>query len=158
MGQVVTKVCTKCSKTKPIEDFHWKIKPVKKTAQCGDCLNISTRKHYRDNKDKYKDKTVKNNLRYIYRARVFIRELKLGNGCTRCEESHPDVLEFDHVNPKTKRVEISYMTHHAYSIDSILEEIEKCVLLCANCHRKKTSLQKDWYNFKQKKEKSWVEQ
>lgn len=142
-----TKQCSNCCETKDINLFHWKKKPVKKTAQCGECLNISTRKHYHKNKDAYKDKAVKNNLRYIYNARVFVRELKIGNDCSRCGESHPDVLEFDHLNPKTKRVEISYMTHHAYSIESILEEIEKCVLLCANCHRKKTSLEKEWYQF-----------
>ena len=61
-----TKQCSNCREIKDINLFHWKKKPIKKSAQCGECLNIYKKKHYKKNKRVYKDKAVKNNLKYIY--------------------------------------------------------------------------------------------
>ena len=143
-----TKVCTKCLKEKPVEKFHWKKKDIKRNKQCGKCINKYCKMHYGKNRKKYKEKARIHNQRYIQEGRMFVRGLKMSNSCVKCAESHPDVLEFDHVEPSSKSTDISYMAQHAYSLETIEKEIAKCVLLCANCHRKRTALQKDWYQYK----------
>lgn len=49
------------------------------------------------------------------------------------------VMDFDHRDRKLKLASINRMINfHSYSKDKILEEIEKCDLVCANCHRIRT--------------------
>lgn len=62
-----------------------------------------------------------------------IRSLKSG-GCIECGESDPVCLDFHHKDPKTKKYLISQMTMRTKA--RILEEAAKCIILCANCHRK----------------------
>lgn len=62
-------------------------------------------------------------------------DLKAGKyECSECSESHPSCLVFHHVEDKS--LEISFMVNQGFSRESILQEIDKCVALCANCHHK----------------------
>jgi hypothetical protein len=45
-------------------------------------------------------------------------------------------LDFHHKNPKTKKDKVSRLVDCAFNKTIILVEIRKCVVLCANCHRK----------------------
>ncbi|MFB6361996.1 MAG: homing endonuclease associated repeat-containing protein [Halobacteriales archaeon] len=56
--------------------------------------------------------------------------------CERCGETHPGCLEFHHHDTEEKQFGVSEMANRGHSIDNILDEIEDCVVLCANCHRK----------------------
>jgi hypothetical protein len=47
------------------------------------------------------------------------------------------VLQFDHLRDKCKG--IAYMCGSAFAWSTILEEIAKCQVLCANCHTRKTA-------------------
>lgn len=75
--------------------------------------------------------------RKIQFRRRFITALKIEQGCVRCSESDPVVLDLDHINPLDK----TYPIHKALfkSEDKFLRELEKCQVLCANCHRRKTA-------------------
>lgn len=64
-----------------------------------------------------------------------IAEAKLA-GCSRCPENHPGCLDFHHLDPSTKKKEISRMARDGSSEKHLLEEIAKCEILCSNCHRK----------------------
>lgn len=56
--------------------------------------------------------------------------------CTDCGVSYPSyVMDFDHLGDKVRG--ISYMARH-YSVEKVLAEIEKCEVVCANCHRERT--------------------
>jgi len=55
------------------------------------------------------------------------------DGCESCRVDSPVCLDFHHVGDKTKRV--SHMVSSGWSLSEIIEEIERCVLLCVNCHR-----------------------
>lgn len=65
--------------------------------------------------------------------------------CVVCGMSDPRVLEFDHVNPKTKTIGIAVAITNVLSWERILLEIEKCQILRANCHKIKTAQQQGWY-------------
>jgi hypothetical protein len=55
--------------------------------------------------------------------------------CSKCDEDHPATIDFHHSSgEKEKRV--SLMVADGYSISRILSELGKCIVLCANCHRK----------------------
>lgn len=56
--------------------------------------------------------------------------------CSRCGETHPACLDFHHRNPGKKFASIADMVGRGYGVKSILKEIEKCDVLCSNCHRK----------------------
>jgi hypothetical protein len=65
------------------------------------------------------------------RARDFIRKMK-SSGCSKCGFQNVLALQFHHLNPKTKKFNIA--NFRTYSLKRIKEEIDKCVVLCANCH------------------------
>lgn len=59
---------------------------------------------------------------------------KFGNKCFDCNESfHKCAYDFHHINPLEKKFEIAPALDRNW--DTILEEIQKCVMLCSNCHR-----------------------
>jgi len=57
-------------------------------------------------------------------------------GCSRCEEDDPACLDFHHVDGDDKEMAVGKMITYGYGKDRLREEIEKCAVLCANCHRK----------------------
>lgn len=65
-----------------------------------------------------------------------LSEIKQSSGCTDCGENNPIVLDFDHI--RDKKYNISRMIHDGFSWSSIKKEIEKCQVVCANCHRIRT--------------------
>lgn len=64
----------------------------------------------------------------------FIKRVKQQGKCIKCGNSDYRVLIFHHLSSDNKSFEISYGKKTAISLDKIRREIEKCVLLCANCH------------------------
>jgi hypothetical protein len=56
--------------------------------------------------------------------------------CMDCGETDPVVLEFDHL--RDKRFNIGTAVTR-YGWEAILAEIEKCEVVCANCHRRRTA-------------------
>lgn len=65
--------------------------------------------------------------------KTWIREHKQTSGCTTCGEDDPACLEYHHVHPKKKKFSIGSVPVHTPK-HVILREIEKCVVVCANCH------------------------
>lgn len=74
-----------------------------------------------------------------------IVEYLKSNHCVDCGESDPVVLEFDHTDPTKKIDNISNMVRRSWEL--IKKEIDKCDVVCANCHRRRTAKQFNWYNW-----------
>lgn len=68
--------------------------------------------------------------------REWLKDYKSKQSCKLCGESDPVCLDFHHVNPSKKVNVISKLINDGYSLDNIKKEVEKCIILCANCHRK----------------------
>jgi hypothetical protein len=65
----------------------------------------------------------------------------LGGKCIDCGYStHLAALDFDHIEPSKKLYNISRLITQLDYLD-LLEEVKKCVLRCANCHRVRTNPQ-----------------
>jgi len=65
----------------------------------------------------------------------YIENYKRENSCVRCGCEDWRVLEFHHVKPEEKKFSIFFAIHNRYSIPAVQREIEKTVVVCANCHR-----------------------
>lgn len=68
------------------------------------------------------------------RAWKYVWEYKCTHACIKCGETHPAVLCFHHRDPSNKKREISKMITKGNTITAIQDEIDKCDLLCMNCH------------------------
>lgn len=64
------------------------------------------------------------------------------NPC-KCGESRLPCLDFHHLNDK--KFNISSSVNRGVSLKKIFEEIKKCLVLCANCHRIETAREFNWY-------------
>ena len=64
--------------------------------------------------------------------------------CVDCNEDEKILLEFDHIDPSNKLGHISRLVR-TVGLKKLFDEIGKCVVRCANCHRKKTAQQYAWY-------------
>lgn len=73
-----------------------------------------------------------------YDSRLRMAFDMLGERCARCDSTVR--LEFDHVDPKTKVVEIAAATR--LSLRRFLDEVAKCQVLCSECHDKKSALER----------------
>lgn len=79
-------------------------------------------------------------------ARQYVFDFLRKSICVDCGETHPACLEFDHVNPDEKFCSVSKLQHAGAPIAKIRREIQKCVVRCSNCHRKRTSTEQGWYS------------
>ena len=125
------KTCVHCKRDKDESEFHRKTKD-KLHSRCKECKKKYDKEWYKDNARRRKLLNERGNERRI-RNQKFIRDYKISKGCEKCGYNKTYyALEFHHTN-KNKEYVISRMRTH--SIETILKEIEKCLVVCANCHR-----------------------
>jgi len=87
-------------------------------------------------KVKYHKKYWEVNKKQLKQKRIqLILRLKI-NGCAICGYNECNrALDFHHSNPEDKKFLINTENiHHKYTNKEIVEELNKCVLLCKNCH------------------------
>lgn len=66
-----------------------------------------------------------------------IQQYKASLGCSMCGyNKSPHALQFDHLH--SKKANVSDLIRSDYGLDTILTEIDKCQVLCANCHAEVT--------------------
>lgn len=65
----------------------------------------------------------------------WFRDFKKTLKCQKCGMTHPATLDFHHRDGATKEAEINRMVASKLSKQKIMDEIAKCDVLCANCHR-----------------------
>ena len=87
---------------------------------------------------KYRKDLYAAQKRFRIRVREHLLEYLSARQCVDCGEKDPIVMEFDHIDPKTKTKKINKMLSGHYSWETIMKEINKCEIRCANCHRRKT--------------------
>ena len=78
------------------------------------------------------------NKKLATERRVLLDEIKLKTGCIKCGyKEHAVALDFDHIDSETKEFTIG-TAYTSVSLKRLYKEIDKCQVLCANCHRIKT--------------------
>lgn len=136
IGVLMEKRCSQCNEVKHSSLFN-KNRTRKDGLQtfCRECSIILNRQRYLSNRDHHCRVMRENRSKYRQNIRSWFREYKKTISCIRCGENHPSTLDFHHNDPNVKELNIAKMVAQ-YSKEKILSEIEKCSVLCANCHRK----------------------
>ncbi len=125
------KLCLKCNVEKDVTEFHKnKSKPDGLQVHCKSCKKLVDALHYKNFTPEQKHRRDKNRSE----SKQVIKDYKKGCICLICGESEPCCLDFHHL--RDKKVNVSQMGGQGFSEKLILEEISKCIVLCANCHRK----------------------
>lgn len=126
------RVCPRCERLQPIELFsrsnrdgrqHW----------CKDCF----RDYFRARGDNHRAQVAAAKERRRGLARALVLEYLAERSCADCEEARVGVLEFDHVRPP-KTANISDLVATGASAARVEAELEKCEVVCVNCHRRRT--------------------
>ena len=129
-----TKKCTLCKEELPKTVEFFATRKDRKNlifqSNCRECQKKYRKEHYLRNKQKYIEKAAKYTKSIIDWFQDIKKELK----CEMCGEKRYWVLDFHHNNPLEKDQEVSVLTRKG-SKKKILDEISKCSVLCANCHR-----------------------
>ncbi len=134
------KQCTKCHSITSVENFRLR-STGKRESHCIPCKREDIRDHYKKNKEPYNERSKKQRLAIA----KFISDLKDNKPCMDCGICyHYWVMQYDHRDKKTKKASISFFKGKLRTISVILEEIDKCDLVCANCHADRTYKRKDW--------------
>lgn len=140
------KTCSKCHQEKSLEYFSINKRNKKdgRAWHCKECHREHDR--IRNSSPKRKQDQLETNKRLRERNRLYIWEYLSRNPCVRCKEADPIVLEFDHLESSTKVADVGTTVRRLWNIKKIQEEIDKCQILCANCHRRKTAETQGWYS------------
>lgn len=81
------------------------------------------------------------NKKELYRQRIW--DYLIANPCVYCGESDPVCLDFDH--RRDKLYNVSTMVNRGMAWDKIKAKINKCLVVCSNCQRKRTAKTRGWY-------------
>lgn len=130
-------ICSECQIEQPEISFPYRNKSKnKRNRRCSVCITKYQREWYRrpgnakrvmrsnDASDKVREAKTKN----------AINTLKSSIGCYCCGETDYSCLDFHHTSKK--EFNIADMVNRGFALDKILKEVDKCSILCSNCHRK----------------------
>lgn len=131
-GVLEMPACTKCGKTKRVSAFNWNGYKARLEYHCRACHSDYTHDHYIKNKQYYKNKAARRRRE----LQDWMAEQKSILKCSRCVESHAACLEFHHTDPTQKDENLSTAVNRGWSVQRLISEIEKCEVVCSNCHRK----------------------
>lgn len=134
------KTCTKCGKLKSCTEYSLH-SPAKKDGKLRpDCKECVRKRHTDKITDHlaFRAKLEQVKLNAIAQAKSYIASYLAAHSCIDCGEVDVDVLDFDHVQG-TKVCDVSRMVSRGYRLWRIKDEVEKCEVRCANCHRRVTA-------------------
>lgn len=145
MSLAETKKCRKCLKTYSVEFFNLRNRKmgVRRTI-CKLCSRSETKRHYENHKQYYKNKAKSHDEKTRKQNHDIVFQHLLMYPCVDCGESDPVVLEFDHVRG-SKKFDISWGIINVTKSEKLIEEMNKCEIRCANCHKRKTTKQFKWW-------------
>lgn len=106
-------------------------------AQTKEQKAASGRKHYAANKEAMKARAKAYTIANRERLRQHVLEYKREHPCVDCGETDPLVLQFDHVNDD-KECNVADMVTRSVGLERLKKEIEKCEVVCANDHLRRT--------------------
>jgi 5-methylcytosine-specific restriction endonuclease McrA len=127
-----TRTCRICGRELPLDCFA-PIAGGGRRHVCRDDRRAQNAAHYRANPDQNRAGIA----RRIAAAQEIVGEHLLANPCADCGESDPVCLDFHHLHSKTLNISQLIFSRRR-SLAALRAEMAKCVVLCANCHRRRT--------------------
>ena len=133
--------CSWCNKRKSEQHEFYRRKSGVKAGQyypvCKACFRKRGRAYYAANREHFRKLAGAHSERRKIHLSALVFLMK-GKPCADCNESYPPwLMDFDHCKGK-KFLNVGDLVGDGYSVSTLLREMEKCVVVCANCHRKRT--------------------
>lgn len=145
--------CNKCSVEKSPEDFHWKDKKnQKRSNQCKSCEREYGKNWYKNNSKRQVELTKARTKKSVKEKKRYVFDYLKKNPCIVCGEKNPIKLEFDHVRAEKKN-SICQLVIDGCGWEALQNEIAKCEVRCANCHKLKTAQDYNWQIYRW-----WIEE
>jgi hypothetical protein len=134
------RVCAACCESKPETQFNWRRKD-KGWLQgyCKSCQSDSGVRHYLAHKERFHTRKKKAKRLHLEQFLKWLSE----HPCIDCGETEPILLDCDHVRG-TKKFNIGFMVSNLMPWEKIEKELDKCVVRCIVCHRRKTAVEQGW--------------
>lgn len=134
------KHCNVCDKSLPLEAFGKnKARYDGLQSRCKSCRREYQNAWFQDNKELQSQRIKKNRDAKKKILSDYIWSLLSTTPCMDCGEANPLVLEFDHRDPAMKEYKIAACRGaKTIGLDTLKQEIAKCDIICANCHRIRT--------------------
>lgn len=135
------KICSKCGKSRLLSSFYFRKKGPRKGKyyeKCKECMKARGIDYYHQNHDRQLKLALIRRHRYYKEKRKFLVGAK-NRPCADCGLSFPFyVMDFDHRDYLSKIENVSRMFTRNWALEKIKKEVEKCDIVCANCHRIRT--------------------
>lgn len=114
---ILKKICTRCNIEKPISEFYKKSGTDRVYSECKVCFGDRRMDAYREKQSK-------------------VSEYKTQRGCQKCGyNAHAVALDLHHTDSTEKENNVAAMARSNMSWSKIQAEMDKCIVLCAICHR-----------------------
>lgn len=128
------RTCGRCGVAQPLSAFSRR--GTGHQAWCKQCF----RAYFRERGDLHRRQSNAALEARRKRAQRFVLGVLAGRACVDCGEADPVVLEFDHVGAKTG--EIAQLVRDGVRLTRLRDEISRCEVVCACCHRWRTELRR----------------
>lgn len=133
----MAKSCTACGRTRPLTEFNRNARRADGLQTiCRACSAVRSRRYYLEHTTAHRETTRARRAKRRRWYTVRPDELKAHLGCATCPERDVACLEFHHLDPNEKDIDLARAVSCEWAWDRVLGEIRKCACLCANCHRK----------------------
>jgi len=142
-----SKACTYCQENKPLDQFYnRKGSKDGKQTRCRSCQSILTKANYRKHNTKIKRVVYENRDRRIKVVQDYVYDYLEKHPCVDCGDTRVLGLDFDHLH--SKRFNVSEGIKQRLSLQTIQDEISKCVVRCRICHASKTHQEQNTWRYK----------
>lgn len=138
------RTCRVCGETKPLVEFPYRsLRRQTRQWICLLCQRDYTNEWYARNRRRQIAMAIERSRHATAKLKSRVREYLLGHPCVDCGECDPGVLDFDHL--RDKKANISTLVQSGIRWESLAQEIAKCEVRCANCHRRRTATRGRYY-------------
>lgn len=142
-----SKLCRSCQRVLPLEEFHRnRSRRDGRQYRCRECNIEANKRWYREHPEARANRMDEYARRRRRRLQQLLLEYLRSHRCVDCGEEDPVVLEFDHLRDKIDNVTRMVVRRLAWS--AVLDEIAKCEVVCANCHRRRTAQRSQSYRYR----------
>ena len=130
--------CGRCGEVKKLDEYAWRRKARgQRDNYCRPCRAAYKQEHYCLNRERYIKAAVRRRAALAAERAAFLVEYFGLHPCVDCGESDPVVLEFDHLGDKSFNIAKGLRDR---SWEALVDEMAKCDVVCANCHRRRTAV------------------
>ena len=131
------RTCGRCGESKQVEQFAWRRRALgQRDNYCRSCRAAYKQEHYLLHRQRYIDSAQRRKRSLAAERAAYLIDFFESHPCVDCGERDPIVLEFDHLGDKLFNISQG-LRDRAWA--AVLDEMEKCDVVCANCHRRRTA-------------------